>query len=312
MRAGPEPACVRWIGREPGAPAASLGGKAAGLDRLARAGFPVPAGFCLLAEAWQLHMAGAVPDGERQRLVERLPDEAARRALEGLARSSPMPEPVRAELAAALEELASGLAGGLLCVRSSASVEDSAEASHAGQYDSVVGIGHDAVEAAVRRCWASLWSPRALAYREQQGVLHAEARMAVLVQRFVEPRATALAFTANPVTGSGDELVVCAVAGRGEDLAAGAASGDTFVVDRRTGRIVGVTPAGRASARAGRAATVQRPQLALRGDELRELAGMCLRVEAALGRPADVEAVLGDAGWVLLQARPITGLDGAG
>lgn len=283
---------------------ATIGGKAEALRRLARFGLPVP-------PAW------VVPVGVFQELLRAhgLWD-AAVAGEPGMAervRTLPLPGPLRAP---------AGLPP-LLAVRSSAIGEDAAHASHAGQYSSVLGVGHEGLEAAVREVWASWFSPHARAYR---GV-GAEPAMAVLVQPLVDARVSGVLFTTNPVTGSWREMMVEAVWGLGERLAGGMVVPDRYRVrrPRRTPRpawrVISAVPLSVEAVDvaeqptqlvARRGAVDETPSEAplarkLLKDELLEVCRWGLRAESLLGGPQDVEWALDRAGklW-MLQSRPIT------
>ena len=181
-----------------------------------------------------------------------------------------------------------------LAVRSSAVAEDGAGASFAGLHDTELGLGADEVAPAVLRCWASLWSARAVAYRARRGLPADGGAMAVVIQALVPAEAAAVAFTRHPVTGRSDQILVNAVPGLGEAMVSGTVTPDTIVIDKASGAVVeftvGDAPTGRA----------------LRDDVLDELVRLCLAVESAFGAAVDIEAAHAHDGWYLLQARPIT------
>ncbi len=266
--------------------AEQLGSKAANLARLLAAGFPVPPGF-------------VVPAGAFARW-----------------------EQVQAALPAAAE----ALGGGRLAVRSSAVAEDLAGASYAGLYETFLDVGRDHLADAVRRCWESATSQRVTAYQQhardhdpqqpqqaQQWPQHQQASsgpgsdphprpeaMAVLVQRMVNPKAAGVAFTANPISGARDEVVVTAVSGLGERLVAGEASGDQWVVH---------TEHGNHDDQSGQAACIRSVEQAIDANQARQIATLARRVEAHFAAPQDIEWAITDDGTLwLLQARPMTAL----
>jgi phosphoenolpyruvate synthase/pyruvate phosphate dikinase len=276
---------IEWLGSATGGPE-TLGGKAASLDRLARMGFRIPPGFCLTTEAFR-RQAG---NGGRAR-----PDDPGEHAA-ALAREALLPD-VAAELAAAVGRLSdeagpSSASQPEFAVRSSAIGEDGTAASYAGLHETELGVHPGDVDAAVRRCWASLWSPEALAYRQFRGISMDGAAMAVVVQRLVPADAAAVAFTRHPVTGRDDQLVVTAVRGLGDAMVSGTVTPDTYVLEKATLGVVEFTPGDGDRALDERA--------------LGELAALCLKVEAGFGRPVDIEAAMAADTWFLLQARPIT------
>ncbi|HEY8451406.1 MAG TPA: PEP/pyruvate-binding domain-containing protein, partial [Natronosporangium sp.] len=285
------------------------GGKAANLGELVRAGAPVPAGFVLTTAALTAHLDHNRLTARLPELLDASPDGAAVRQA---VRSAPVPPPVADSLRRAYADLVGGRAGGAVAVRSSATTEDLPGASLAGQYRSVLNVvGVPALLDAVRECWASLWSARALAYRRRHGL--DEARMAVVVQRLVPAELSGVLFTADPVTGARDRIVVDAAAGLGEAVVAGLVTPDHVVLDKRTGRV--------RSRRAGRreVAVVPRPgggtrRVAapagprLRRAQLRRLARLAVAAERRFGRPLDVEWAWYHGRPWLLQARPVTAL----
>ena len=267
---------VAWLG-EGQADAADLGGKGGSLDRLARLGFQVPPGFCVTTSAFRAQLTS-------------LP---AREEVAG--------HPI---LPAILGELRKGLArleqitrepgwSVRLAVRSSAIGEDGSEASYAGLHETELDRTIDEVPDAVRRCWASLWSAPALAYRARRGLPLDDAAMAVVVQQLVPADAAAVAFTRHPVTGRDDQLVVTAVRGLGDAMVSGTVTPDTFVIERADTDSVELSRG-------------DDPEQSIDAAQLHELVETCLAVEAAYGRPVDVEAALAGGRWYLLQARPIT------
>jgi pyruvate,water dikinase len=257
----------------------SVGGKAANLGELVAKGFPVPDGFVLTTDAYQAAAAAAG-------VVASRPDEAAQRL-----RNIDLPEAVADSALDAYR----GLGAGPVAVRSSATAEDLPGASFAGQQDTYLGIEGDAqVLDAIRRCWASLWNERAVAYRRVQGLDDEGVGIGVVVQRMVDAASAGVLFTADPITGRRHRAVVDAAAGLGEAVVSGSVDPDHYAVDPDTGavdqRIVRGSPA-------------------LSDVQVLELAAIGRRIEDALGAPQDIEFAFDTGGslWIL-QARPITTL----
>lgn len=240
-------------------PTAVLGRKAARLAELRAAGFPVPPGLVLTVAAYERALAAG-------------------------------PElPVPPEVRAALGRIAAEFGDVPLAVRSSGVAEDAGDRSYAGRYETVLGVvGTDALVDAVTACWASARHPDLLDYQRVHGD---DGGLAVLVQPMVPADAAGVAFTANPVTGARDEIVVNAVRGLGAGLVAGLVAAEEWVVRS------GTTPERTAG-----------PDEVLRADQVERLAGLARRVAASSDCPQDIEwAWVGDEP-VLLQARPITAL----
>ncbi|HEX5014185.1 MAG TPA: PEP/pyruvate-binding domain-containing protein [Candidatus Limnocylindrales bacterium] len=301
---------IEWLGELQALE--SVGGKAASLDRLARAGFRIPPGFCVTTGGFRAHLDAVAAASAVRDALAALPDEAARTTVADAVRSAPLP----AALASALDGATSRLGGDAarasqFAVRSSAIGEDGRAASFAGLHDTELGVAPGAVGDAVRRCWSSLWSREAIAYRERRGVSLAGAAMAVVVQALVPADAAAVVFTRHPVTGSDQEVVVTAVRGLGEPMVSGTTTPDTIVVDRASGAVIDFSPGdGGERLIATDAGVAYRPGAAgvpaLADVERAELVHLALEVERAFGDAVDIEAALANGRWYLLQARPIT------
>ncbi|MEU7827997.1 PEP/pyruvate-binding domain-containing protein [Nonomuraea sp. NPDC049129] len=270
---------------------ALAGGKGANLGELVKNGFPVPGGFVVTTAAYDL-----VADGHDTRTyfenVEIPPD-----------------------LHEAITGAYAELGGGPVAVRSSATAEDLPGAAFAGQQDTYLNIvGAEAVVDAVRRCWGSLWTERAVAYREKRGVDTAEVRIAVVVQRMVQSEAAGVLFTANPVTGDRTQIVVDASSGLGEAVVSGLVTPDHYVLDA-SGRVASFTPGRRevvirGTAGGGVVHETGDPATgeALPRAALAELARLASEVAARFGRPQDIEWAYAGGRVSLVQARPMTAL----
>jgi phosphohistidine swiveling domain-containing protein len=281
---------------------ALAGGKGAGLARLVEAGLPVPEGVVVTAPACAALLAGAGQAGATAELSRRAREPAAPgeeawlAAVRAAIAAAPLPPGLARALAEALASPAGPGRGAPLAVRSSGTVEDGAEASFAGQFESRLHVrGEAALQVALRACFASLFTPRVAAYLRAQGDrLPAEAPgLAVVVQRLVQAEAAGALFTVNPLTGREEETVIEAVAGPGEGHASGRRTGDRFVVDALAGRLLAVERA------PGGPATLDEAQALA-------LAELGARAQEHLGRPLDLEWVRDGAALLLVQARPIT------
>ena len=297
------------VGRDPGL-ARAVGGKAASLDRLARLGFLVPPGFCLTTAAFSAHVAAIAAAKPLSDALAALPDETARATVVDLVRDSPTPPPICDALRTALGRL---IAAGetSLAVRSSAIGEDGKATSFAGLHDTELGLSADDVEAAVRRCWSSLWSSAAVAYRRRRSLPLDGASMAVVVQALVPADVAAVVFTRHPVTGRDDQLVINALRGLGEPMVSGMATPDTIVIDKASGDVREFSPGDegeRLVTVGGGVRRVADPATgpALAAPVLRDLVSLSLEVERAFGAAVDIEAAFARDRWYLLQARPIT------
>lgn len=269
-----------------------VGGKAANLGELMTAGLPVPAGFVVTTAAYRAHAAAAGLDP-----TAAAADPARARDLLG---RTPLAPAARHEIAAALTDL--GPDGTRVAVRSSATAEDLPGAAFAGQQDTFLDVaGADHVLDAVRRCWASLWTDRAVDYRTRQGIDPREVAIAVVVQRMVPAQAAGVLFTANPLTGRRDELVVDAAPGLGDALVSGEVTPEHLVLGRE-GAVRSVTlQHGGAPRVLSDAAAAQLAALAVRAEG--HFSGL-----AGAEAPQDIEWALADGRIHLVQARPMTAL----
>jgi rifampicin phosphotransferase len=299
---------------------AVVGGKGAVLGELSRIeGILVPPGFCVTTDAFQRMLAGAPSIDDRLARLSRLEPEDGqairavsaeiRRAVEGIA----IPDDVASAITGALTRLGEQAA---CAVRSSATAEDLPSASFAGQYDSYLNVvGPGAVLEHVSRCWASLFSERAVTYRLRNGFDHREAQMAVVVQQMVVPQASGILFTADPITSSRKVASAEASFGLGEALVSGLVNADTFKV--RDGEVVARAVATKqraihASPVSGTeelsVAPARQEQPALTDAQVVRLVELGRRIEAHFGRPHDIEWCLAEGDFWIVQSRPITTL----
>ncbi|MFF8787275.1 rifamycin-inactivating phosphotransferase [Streptomyces sp. NPDC015125] len=299
---------------------AVVGGKGAHLGGLSRIeGIRVPGGFCVTTDAFRRVMAKAPSIDDRLDQLSRLdPDDREairtlsaqiRRTIEGIA----LPDDLVAAITRALAELGEQAA---YAVRSSATAEDLPTASFAGQQDTYLNVvGPAAILQHVSRCWASLFTERAVTYRRRNGIDHRTVHMAVVVQQMVFPHAAGILFTADPVTGNRKVATVDAGFGLGEALVSGLVNPDVFTV--RHGEVVGRAIA--AKQRAVQALpgggtqevaidSQRQEQPALTDAQVVRLVQLGRRIEAHFGRPQDIEWCLVDEGFQIVQSRPITTL----
>jgi pyruvate,water dikinase len=299
---------------------ALFGGKGARLGALSRIdGIRVPPGFCVTTDAFRRIMAEAPSIDDRLDRLSRLDphDREAIRALSAEIRQTvegiAIPGDLSAAITRALAQLGEQAA---YAVRSSATAEDRPTASFAGQQDTYLNVvGPAAILQHVRRCWASLFTERAVTYRQLGGVDHREVHMAVVVQRMVFPRAAGILFTADPVTSNRKVASVEASFGLGEALVSGLVNPDVFTV--RDGEVV--TRAIAVKRRAVHASPTggtreqaidpgQREQPVLTDEQVVRLARLGRRIEARFGRPQDIEWCLAGDEFQIVQSRPITTL----
>jgi pyruvate,water dikinase len=279
---------------------AVVGGKGANLGALSRIeGIRVPGGFCVTTDAFRLIMAQAPSIDDQLDQLSRLnpDDREAIRTLSARIRRTIEETAIPGDLAAAITRaLARFGEQAAYAVRSSATAEDLPTASFAGQQDTYLNVvGPTAILQHVSRCWASLFTERAVTYRQRNGVEHRTVHMAVVVQQMVFPHASGVLFTADPVTGNRTVATVDAGFGLGEALVSGLVNPDAFTV--RRGEVVAKT-----------IDPQQQERLALTDARVVRLVQLGRQIEAHFGRPQDIEWCLVDDGFEIVQSRPITTL----
>ena len=303
---------------DPGAVPGVVGGKGASLARLVRAGFRVPPGFHVTTSAY-LDFVGR--GGLREQVLAALSDvdvsdaatfDAASARIGELFAGQPLPAPTAAAIAGAYACLGDEVP---VAVRSSATVEDLPGMSAAGQHDTYLNVGGEAaVLDAVKRCWASLWSARAIGYRARCGVEPGDVSIAVVVQQLVPAQAAGVMFTIDPVGGAHDKVVVSANWGLGESVVAGEVTPDVAVIDRASGTLVSyrvgsketMTVADGTATRAAGTPPGLRSAAVLSPDQAGELARVGLAIEQLYDEPVDIEWALAAGELSVIQARPIT------
>jgi phosphoenolpyruvate synthase/pyruvate phosphate dikinase len=327
-----EQVLVRGIADVGAADRHTVGGKGAALGELSRAGITVPPGYVVTAQAFEWSLRALDPAGTLRREIGQLrPGDGG-----GIARvaarvrqqivAAPLPEDVRAVITAHYRGLGgdpeAGAHGAPVAVRSSATGEDSAEASFAGLQDTYLWVrGAESVLDHVRRCWASLYNAEAVSYRLRMRIPEQDLAMAVVVQRMVDPRCAGVMFTCSPATGDRSVIAIEGAWGLGSALVCGDVTPDSYLISKVTGEILRRTVAAKLRRHqmdpggCGVISTdvpdAQRGRPCLSDDEVRALAQVGRRVERHYGVVQDIEWAITDegpsaGGIVLLQSRPET------
>lgn len=303
-----------------------VGGKGASLAKMAAAGLPVPDGFHLTTAAYRLFveandLQAAIMDAAAGATSNDPPSlERASEAIRVLFERGAMPAEVVAAIRRAYADLGEG--GPAVAVRSSATAEDLPGLSFAGQQETYLNVrGETALLEAMSRCWASLWTARAIGYRLRMGIDQQAVAMGVVVQAMVPSEVSGVLFTANPTTGDRSELVINASFGLGESVVGGHVTPDSYVVNRGDLSVkktyVGakesmVVPAEGQGTAVQAVAKTRRTERALSSPLLRRLSELALRVEHLFeGVPQDIEWAVAEGHCWLLQARPMTALQPA-
>ena len=315
---------IRWfedIGLED---VPTVGGKGASLGELIRAGIPVPPGFVVTTAAFEAFMDALDADGEIRRTIEGLAADdlpgiqAASAAIRERLHDFDPPAELRTTISAAYIELGAGDDPVPVAVRSSATSEDSKEASFAGLQDTFLWVsGEDDVMRWLRTCWSSLYSTESIHYRQRLHLPEAHVAMSVVVQRMADARCSGVMFTRSPTTGDRSVITIEASWGLGSCIVSGEVTPDKYVVNKVTGEVmkrdvaaktVQHVPDTAAGGIREEAVPADKQKLACLGDEvLAELAAIAKRVEQHYGCPQDIEwAITGNGEIFLLQSRPET------
>jgi len=313
-----------------------VGGKGASLGEMIGAGFLVPPGFVITTDAFRSFMEsgglgkkieGLIGEIEKDEIksVERIAEEIATL----IARAA-----VSNEVVEEIELAYQGLEGGLVAVRSSATTEDGSESAWAGQLESYLNITHESLLENVKKCWGSLFSPRALAYRLEKGAV-GDIAVAVVVQKMVESEVSGIAFSVHPVTEDRNQLIIEAGFGLGEAIVSGQITPDSYVVEKEPRRIIDKNVSEQecelsrssSSPQLRGGAEYSRQRGGVRGPnewkdipkgkkntqklsdtQILELSELILKIENHYGFPCDIEWALVEGKFYILQSRPITTL----
>ncbi|WP_436347475.1 phosphoenolpyruvate synthase [Natronorubrum sp. FCH18a] len=314
---------VLWLDEISAGDLEKVGGKGASLGELTGAGLPVPPGFVVTAGTYRSFIEEAEIDEELFEVVDVDVDDssalatAADRAQE-LILETPFPEDLREEILDSYHQVGNGEA--FVAVRSSATAEDLPDASFAGQQETFLNVTEEALLDRVRECWASLFTQRAIYYRQEQGFDHSAVNIAVVVQQMVDAEKSGVMFTSHPSTGD-PTMIIEAAWGLGEAVVSGAVSPDNYVVPREEDDI-DVTVAEKKvmhekDEETGETVEREVPEdrrnaRVLSDDEIGKLVELGERVEDHYDTPQDVEwAIVGDDVY-MLQSRPITTIDEGG
>ena len=288
----------------------SVGGKNANLGEMTSAGIPVPPGFAITAFSYKRFIEET---GIASKIYEIIKEtvtnpndpkqfEIASKKIRGLVEATPMPKDIENAARSAYAEMCKriGVNDVFVAVRSSATAEDLADASFAGQQETVLNIrGPDEVIEATVKCWSSLFTPRAIFYRTEKGFAHEKVFISVGVQKMVNSRAAGVMFTINPVTGDGNQIVIEGNHGLGEAVVSGAVTPDDFVVDKKALKITDRRLAKKTiqyirDPNTGKTVHVEVPadkqeQPCISDDEILRLAEMAKRIEQHYGKAQDIE-----------------------
>jgi len=304
---------------DPEATLETVGGKGMSLARLARAGLPVPGGFHVNTDAYRRFVAD---NGFQPLILAALQgaDTAQPASLDAVSQGIGKlfaTASIPAEITTAISTAYAKMNDAAVAVRSSATAEDLPEASFAGQQDTYLNIhGEAAVLDAIKRCWASLWTARAIGYRLKNGIDQKSVALAVVVQELVPADAAGVMFTANPLNGRRDQAVINAAWGLGEAIVSGTVTPDMMTVDKLAGHpLQRETASKQVMTIQTETGTSEQPvpvskqnAPVLSDEQISELTSYGVRIESFYKMPMDIEWALAGDKFAILQARPITAL----
>jgi pyruvate,water dikinase len=309
-----------------------VGGKNANLGEMSSAGIPVPPGFAITAYSYKKFIEET---GIAAKIYEIIKDnvtnpsdpaqyEIASKKIRQLIESTPMPKEIADAVKSAYEELSRrvGAKDVYVAVRSSATAEDLADASFAGQQETYLNVkGVDELLEKTVKCWSSLFTPRAIFYRTEKGFAHEKVFISVGVQKMVNSKAAGVMFTINPVTGDPNQIVIEGNYGLGESVVSGAVTPDDFVVDKRTMKIIEKKVSKKTvqyirDPKTGKTVHMEVPaekqeQPCISDEEILKLAELAVRIEKHYGTAQDIEwAIDSDVPFpsnvFIVQSRPET------
>jgi phosphoenolpyruvate synthase/pyruvate phosphate dikinase len=295
--------------------AAIAGGKGASLGEMTRAGIPVPPGFVILSDAFEKFLEETDLNVEIDTILHSVNHkeihtvENASEKIQALILGSEMPEEIAAEIKKYFTELDTEY----VAVRSSATAEDSASAAWAGQLDSFLNTTEKDLLENVKKCWASLFTPRAIFYRFEKELHKQKISVAVVVQKMVESEVSGIAFSVHPVTQDRNQLIIEAGFGLGEAIVSGQITPDSYVVEKTPRKIIDKNIAVQTKGiyRGGwkEIPQEQGEKQALNDEQILELSQLILKIEEHYGFPCDIEWAFEKEKFYITQSRPITTLD---
>lgn len=273
-----------------------VGGKAFSLSRLFKKGFNVPKAFCINIFAYQKYVQQnqSLTYLVNQILTENLKEgQESKNLLEDKFKLIKFSDDFESRILNEINKLGC-LEKDFFAVRSSATTEDLIEASFAGQYDSFLNVrGREAVLEAVKKCWSSLWTARAISYRERNEISHSDALMAVIVQKMITAKTSGVAFSLNPINGNTNQVLINVVQGKGENLVSGIETPSEYILDKTTKKII-----------SSKFNSIFQPKLT-RG-QLNQLLNITKKIESHFHSAQDIEWSFTNRQLFILQSRPIT------
>ncbi|MCX6811878.1 MAG: hypothetical protein NT039_04260 [Candidatus Berkelbacteria bacterium] len=296
------------------------GGKGASLGEMTQAGIPVPPGFVVLAPSFEKFISDAQIDAEidaqlkKVNIKEMESVEEASEVIRGLIDSQEMPKDIEKDILHQFELLHSEF----VAVRSSATAEDASDASWAGELESYLNATKKTVTGYVKKCWSSLFTPRAIFYRIEKKLHKHKISVAVIVQKMINSEVSGICFTVHPVTTDPNQLIIEAGYGLGEAIVGGKITPDSYVIHKKENKIIDKNISSQemmiVRGEKGDTDEVEVPKTKqerqkLNDKKIIELAKICKNIEKHYGKPQDIEWALEKDKLYIVQSRPITTLD---
>lgn len=291
------------------------GGKGASLGEMTQAGIPVPEGFVILSEVFDKFISETSIKADIDATLHKVKHddvnsvEKASEEIKAMILSQEIPEDIRKEVKKGFTDLGCEF----VAVRSSATAEDSSSAAWAGQLDTFLNTSENNLLENVKRCWASLFTPRAIFYRFEKGLHDKEISVAVVVQKMVESEVSGIAFSVHSVTQDRNQLIIEAGLGLGESIVSGQITPDSYVVEKDSWEIIDINVSNqskglfRSPAGGNEWKSLDAGEQKLTGKQIIELAKLTVKIEKHYGFPVDIEWALTDK-FYITQSRPITTL----
>lgn len=295
------------------------GGKGASLGEMTKAGIPVPPGFVIFSTAFEKFLEETDLNVEIEAALDLVNHneihtvENASEKIEALILEAVMPK----DIADIIKEFFKKLDSRYVAVRSSATAEDSASAAWAGQLESYLNTTEEILLENVKKCWASLFTPRAIFYRFEKNLHKQKISVAVVVQKMVESEVSGIAFSVHPITQDRNQLIIEAGFGLGEAIVSGQITPDSYVVEKDSRQILDVNVVAQNKALyRGKKNGVEWKELSveigsqqvLSGKKILELSDIIIRIESHYNFPCDIEWAGEKNEFYIVQSRPITTL----
>lgn len=294
------------------------GGKGASLGEMTQAGIPVPPGFVVLRDAFDRFLIETELKAEVEAQLNKVnyedvsSVERASRVLHDLIHDARFPKDLEEEILIAFAALDSEF----VAVRSSATAEDSSTASWAGELESYLNTTEKNLLGNVKKCWASLFTPRAIVYRMEKGMRETHVSVAVVIQKMVQSDVAGIAFTVHPVTKDHDQMIIEACWGLGEFIVGGIVTPDSYIVSKTTNRIIEnytseqetMLVRGEHGNEAINVPADKHEAPKLHAKQIEVIGNLCVLIEKHYGFPCDIEWGMEAGEFYILQSRPITTL----